>query len=330
MARSLRISEAVQNIDLTGKQYVVTGGTSGAGQGTVEFLAKRGAEVVTSGRNLERGEKNFSSLSSEVRSRITLLKMDLCNMDDVEAFANHINQNWEKLDGLVNNAGGALLTKSPNAFIEKNGQKYCSQFIGNHIGPFHLTNLLLPLLEKTNGSRIINLSSVMHDQAKGMQSSRAVIDFDDIHYRNKKFDGFEAYAQSKLANLLHAKSLARKYTVDQIAIFPVHPGTVAKGSNFGREFSPLMQIIMKPMFLLMGPMMRPITLDDGAQTSLHCLLSDEALGHHGMYHAQTGIKHSDGIRGGWPYKSANPLSHDESVQDKLWEVSELLVAEMKA
>ena len=122
-------------------------------------------------------------------------------MDDVESFANHINQNWEKLDGLVNNAGGALLTKSPSAFMEKNGQKYCSQFIGNHVGPFHLTNLLLPLLEKTDGSRIINLSSVMHDQAKGMQSSRAVVDFDDIHYRNKKFDGFEAYAQSKLANL---------------------------------------------------------------------------------------------------------------------------------
>ena len=329
MARSLRVSEDVQNMDLTGKKYVVTGGTSGAGQGTVEFLAKRGAEVVTSGRNIQRGERNFSSLSPEVRSRITLLKMDLCNMNDVEAFASHINENWEKLDGLVNNAGGALLTKSPNAFLERNDKKYCSQFIGNHIGPFHLTNLLLPLLEKTDGSRIINLSSVMHDQAKGLQSSRAVVDFDDIHCRNKKFDGFEAYAQSKLANLLHAKSLARKYAVDQVAVFPVHPGTVAKGSNFSRELSPILQIIMKPMFLLMGPMMRPIPLDDGAQTSLHCLLSNDALEYHGMYHAQTGIKHSDGVRGGWPYRSANPLSHDESVQDRLWQISEQLVTEMK-
>ena len=69
-------------------------------------------------------------------------------MDDVETFASHINQKWEKLDGLVNNAGGALLTKSPSAFLERNDKKYCSQFIGNHIGPFHLTNLLLPFLRK--------------------------------------------------------------------------------------------------------------------------------------------------------------------------------------
>ena len=59
MARSLRVSEAVQNTDLTGKKYVVTGGTSGRGQGTVEFLAKRGAEVVTSGRNIQREKEIF-------------------------------------------------------------------------------------------------------------------------------------------------------------------------------------------------------------------------------------------------------------------------------
>ena len=217
-----------------------------------------------------------------------------------------------------------------NGSFERNGTVYDKQFVGNHVGVFHLTNLLLPALEAQDGARLINLSSVMHDQAKGLQSSRAQIHWEDVHARNRKFDGFDQYAQSKLANLLHAKSLARKYTPDNIAVFPVHPGSITKGSRFARSMGPIMRALLVPLGILMGPIMRPITKEDGAQTTLHCLLSKEALQHHGVYHAQTGIKHSDGVRGGWPYRSANPVSHDEAAQDRLWAMSESLVAELKA
>ncbi len=69
---------------------------------------------------------------------------------------------------------------------------------------------------------------------KGMQSTQAKIHWDDVHARNRKFNGFDQYAQSKLANMLHAKSLARKYNPENIAVFPVHPGTITKGSRFDR------------------------------------------------------------------------------------------------
>jgi len=327
MPRSLRIAPDLQNVDLTGKKYVVTGGSSGSGQATVEFLAARGATVITSGRDVERGKNNFSKLPTEVRDRITLHRLDLQDMNSVESFASTVLSSWPSFDGLVNNAGGALMSKGS---FERNGTVYDKQFVGNHIGVFHLTNLLLPALEAQNGARLINLSSVMHDQAKGLQSSRAQIHWEDVHARDRKFDGFDQYAQSKLANLLHAKSLARKYTPDNIAVFPVHPGSITKGSRFARSMGPIMRALLVPLGILMGPIMRPITKEDGAQTTLHCLLSEEALEHHGVYHAQTGIKHSDGVRGGWPYRSANPVSHDEAAQDRLWAMSESLVAELKA
>ena len=324
---SLRIAEELKKINLQGKRYVVTGGTSGSGQATCAFLAQRGAEVVTTGRNLEKGEKNFSTLSQEVRERITLQFLDLQDMNSVESFAKQVLERWDSLDGLVNNAGGALMS---NGHFEQNGKKYDKQFVGNHVGVFHLTNLLLPLLESSSSPRLINLTSVMHDQAQGMQKTRAQIHWDDIHCRDRKFNGFDQYAQSKLANLLHAKSLARKYTVEQLAVFPVHPGTISQGSNFDRMMPAVLRWLMAPVFFFMRSSMRPIDKEDGAQTTLHCLLSKEALEHHGMYHAQTGIKHSDGIRGGWPYCSANPLSHDEGVQDRLWKVTAAMVEELKA
>ena len=326
MPRSLRIDQSLQNVDLSGKRYVVTGGSSGSGQATVEFLATRGAEVLTTGRNIERGEKNFSILATEIQKRITLLYLDLQDLESVESFANEVLKRWPSFDALVNNAGGALMK---DGSFEQNGTVYDKQFVANHLGVFHLTNILLPALEAQDGARLINLSSVMHDQAKGLQSNRAKIHWDDIHARNRKFDGFDQYAQSKLANLLHAKSLARRYSPDTIAVFPVHPGTISKGSRFDRAMHPVLRIVLAPLFVLMAPMMRPISKEDGAQTILHCLLSDEAMDHHGAYHAQTGLKHSDGVRGGWPYPSPNPLAHDQAVQDRLWKVSEELVSELK-
>lgn len=327
MPRSLRISDDLKQMDLSGRRYVVTGASSGAGQATAEFLATRGAEVIATGRNIERGMEHLQNMPADARARITLLHLDLQDLTSVEAFAGEVLSQWSAFDGLVNNAGEALTS---DGSFEHNGRSYDKQFVGNHVGVFHLTNLLLPALETADHARIINLTSVMHDQAAGLQRSRAEIHWEDVHARARPFDGFDQYAQSKLANILHAKSLARKYGVGEIAVFPVHPGTVSKGSRFARAMGPVMRALMVPLGVLMGPIMRPITKEDGAQTTLHCLLSNDALDHHGKYHAQTGLKHSDGVRGGWPYTSPNPLVHDESVQDRLWNMSESLVAELKS
>ena len=117
----LRISPSLHRIDLTGKCFVVTGGTSGSGEATVRFLAARGADVITSGRDLGRGNRVVQSLPKEQQAHVTLLVCDLCSMESIEVFASEVRRRWKKLDGLVNNAGGVLLPNDPNGILHVGG-----------------------------------------------------------------------------------------------------------------------------------------------------------------------------------------------------------------
>mmetsp|Transcript_78214 Transcript_78214/g.181485 ORF Transcript_78214/g.181485 Transcript_78214/m.181485 type:complete len:132 (+) Transcript_78214:83-478(+) len=114
----------------------------------------------------------------------------------------------------------------------------------------------------------------------------------------------------------------------EVYAFPCHPGTVEGG--LARDFSACMKCLLPLIVRCFADRFRQIPALDGAQTSLHCLLSDEALQHSGVYHAQTGIKHRNGERGGWPFPSPNPESHDKEVQRQLWELTEKTIAEVKA
>jgi hypothetical protein len=87
-------------------------------------------------------------------------------------------------------------------------------------------------------------------------------------------------------------------------------------------------MLFKVIFTLAKDTARPISIMDGAQTTLHCLLSNEALQHNGAYFAQTGFAHRDGQRGGWPFDSPNPEAHDDAVADKLWTLTKDLIAEL--
>jgi retinol dehydrogenase-13 len=205
---TLRISKDLQDCNLSDKHYVVTGGTSGAGLATVQFLAERGAHVITCGRDVARGEAELSSLPEDVRKRIILWKMDLIDLSSVKEFADKVIAKWDQLDGLVNNAGVMLPSKT---FVMIKDKKYDVQFMTNHVGHFYLTDLLLPLLIKKGNGRIVNVSSVAHDRVSlGGKTFDGHIHFEDIHCRERQYDDGQ-YHQSKLANLLHAKNLL-KYT----------------------------------------------------------------------------------------------------------------------
>jgi len=91
-----------------------------------------------------------------------------------------------------------------------------------------------------------------------------------------------------------------------------------------------MKVLFKVMFSLLSNMLRPISIEDGAQTTLHCLLSDEALKHNGAYFAQKCYPHRNGERGGWPFNSPNPEATDDAVADKLWSVTKDTIAELTA
>ena len=147
------------------------------------------------------------------------------------------------------------------------------------------------------------------------------IDFDDLDWSSRKYDGWAAYAQSKLANLLHAQALAKRLEGKGVTAVSVHPGWV--NTDLMRHSMPrLIEWIAKP-FMRLGGMIEPW---EGAQTSLYALLADDVSEHPGEFYSQTGEYRDKSLnKGGWPLRSPNPQAHDEQIADRLWDRSRELV-----
>lgn len=300
--------------NLTGKTYIVTGGNSGIGLITVEQLALQGATVILACRRPAEGER----ASLEIRAKnpkvqIQVAPLDLADLQSVRRFAEHFLNAYSVLHGLVNNAGVM------NTPFGKTRDGFETQIGTNHLGHYLLTELLLPVLAKSAPSRIVNLSSCFHDRAMGREGR---IDFEDLHFERKKYDGWAAYAQSKLANLLHAKHLAKRVSAQGITAVSVHPGWVR--TQLIRSSMPVwvQDTVMRPVFRL-GGMLEPW---EGAQTTLYTLLAPEVTSHSGAFFSQIGLYRSrEAARGGWPLHSPNPNAHDEACAERLDEMSRQLV-----
>ena len=146
----------------------------------------------------------------------------------------------------------------------------------------------------------------------------ASIDLDDPHFKKRKDDKGAAYCQSKFANFLHAKSLARRLEGSGVTAISVHPGMVK--TNLSRYLMPpwLQKTIGNLVFKLVGV----IGPDDGAQTSLHTLLDSNIPDHAGEYFSQTSMYRNNHCnKGGWPMASPNPMADDRSLEDGLWSLS---------
>lgn len=297
--------------DLRDRVYIVTGANSGAGLATSEQLLRQGAHVVGACRRLDAGEAAFAGFT-RLRGSAEVMKLDLASMASVRRFAEAFLAAHDRLDGLVNNAG--LVT---NEGRTEDG--YEIQFGTNHLGHFLLTELLLDLLKASAPARIVNLSSVLH---VGSRSRVADIDFTDLNFERRPYSSTLAYAQSKLANVLHAKELAKRLDGAGLCAFSVHPGWIR--SNFGSEVMPgwlrgAMNLVLRPFSGLLGIM----TPYEGAQTTLHCLLDDDAPQHNGAYFSQNSILYPnrENRPGGWPMPSPNPNAHDAELARRLYQVS---------
>ncbi|MBW2255631.1 MAG: SDR family NAD(P)-dependent oxidoreductase, partial [Deltaproteobacteria bacterium] len=153
--------------DLTGKLAVVTGANSGIGFETARALALHGARVVLACRNPQKGEEAVARLRSESsEARVEFLQLDLSSLASVSDFASALNQRFDWLDMLVNNAGVMM---PPHGTTEDGFEL---QFGTNHLGHFALTGRLLPLLRATPGARVVTVSSVVHRQGR--------MNFDDL------------------------------------------------------------------------------------------------------------------------------------------------------
>lgn len=314
MPKTLFCPSHILETHLFGKTYIVTGGNSGIGYATAEHLAKQGANVVIACRRIAEGEKAKTLiLKLNPSAKIEIMKLDLADLKSIRNFVNVFLAKHNELHGLVNNAGVMYTPQS------KTKDGFETQFGTNHLGHYLLTELLLPTLKQSAPSRIVILSSCFHDKAQGREGK---IDFEDINFEKRKYDGWEAYAQSKLANLLYAKHLGKRLTASGVTAVSVHPGWVR--TNLIRGFMPvwIQNIMLKPILKLAG-MIEPW---EGAQTTLYSLLAPEVEKHNGAYFSQKGIyRAKEATKGGWPLHSPNPNAHDEVVAERLDQISRTLV-----
>jgi NAD(P)-dependent dehydrogenase (short-subunit alcohol dehydrogenase family) len=312
MPKTLMCDPKLFEKDLSGRIYIVTGANSGSGFATTKQLAEQGAHVVGACRRVDAGRDAFSDIGSMLGS-VEIMELDLASLASVRRFAESFLAKYDRLDGLINNAG---VMATPEGRTEDGFE---TQFGVNYLGHFLLTEMLLDTLKANAPSRIVCVSSVAH---AGMRGPAGEIDFDDLNFDQREYDPGVAYAQSKLANVLHALDLARRLEGTGVSAFSVHPGWIR--SNLAQGAMRFVQnVIMRPFSGVLGTM----SWFEGAQTTLHCLLDDDAPNHSGEYYSQNSIlyNHPENRPGGWPMESPNPLANDKALAEKLYHVSMELV-----
>jgi NAD(P)-dependent dehydrogenase (short-subunit alcohol dehydrogenase family) len=202
---------AAQIPALGGKKVLITGANSGIGYQAAVQLARHGAHVILACRSAEKGEQAVRSLQKELPSAsVELMLLDVSSIADVHRFAAEFLKRGIFLDILINNAG--VMALNPRQVTPEGFER---QFATNHLGHFALTGLLLPSIMAAPAPRVITVASLAHRGGK--------IHFDDLHMA-KHYKPWDAYNQSKLANILFARELARRAVGSPLISIPVHPG----------------------------------------------------------------------------------------------------------
>lgn len=201
--------------DLSGRVMIVTGANSGIGYEAALALAKRKAEVVLACRNQEKAKAAADRIQAVVpAARLELIPLDLSKLQSIREFSERFHEGHSRLNALINNAGVMALPKCATA------DGFEMQFGTNHLGHFALTGQVLDLLLATEGSRVVNVSSIAHKFGK--------IRFHDLQ-AEKSYSKWGAYGQSKLANLLFTHELDRRLKEAGSGTISVacHPGWAA-------------------------------------------------------------------------------------------------------
>jgi retinol dehydrogenase-12 len=272
---------------MDGKVCMVTGATSGIGKVTARELLRLGAKVVMVGRSQERCDITAEQFRKETGSELVdYLVADLSSQAEVRRLANNFLGRYDRLDVLVNNAGGFFMKRQESVDgIEMT-------FALNHLNYFLLTHLLLECVQASAPARIVNVSSNGHRGAR--------INFDDLQ-GERIYSGWRAYAQSKLANVLHAYQLSRRLDAGRVTVNALHPGFVS--TRLARNNGLVFQLVM--------PLMRIIARspEEGARTSVYLATSPQVQGVTGKYFEDSQVVPAD------------PAADDEATAQGLWRVS---------
>ncbi|KAL1364392.1 hypothetical protein HN51_012599 [Arachis hypogaea] len=288
--------QVTQGIDGHGLTAIVTGATSGLGLETTRVFALRGVHVVMAVRSVESGTKVKETILKEIPSaKIDVMELDLCSMASVRKFASDYISSGRPLNILINNAG---VMATPFQLSQDNIEM---QFATNHLSHFLLTNLLLETMKRTvreckREGRIVILSSEAH-----RLPYQEGIRFDKINDESV-YNSYYAYGQSKLANILHAKELTRRFKEGvEITANALHPGSII--TNILRYHGYINAVAnMVGKYLLKN-------VQQGAATQCYVALHPQVKGISGEYFMDS--------------NKATPthLANDSELAKKLWEFS---------
>ncbi|XP_042499075.1 short-chain dehydrogenase TIC 32 B, chloroplastic-like [Macadamia integrifolia] len=281
---------------------IITGATSGIGAETARVLAKRGVRLIIPARDVKKATEVKERIQKESpQAEIFLFEMDLSSLASIKSFCSGFLSLGLPLNILINNAGKF------SQKLEFSEDKVEMTFATNYLGHYFLTDMLLEKMIETADQtgiegRIINVSSIVHSWVK-----RDAFHFS--HLRNPiNYNGTRAYAQTKLANILHAKEIARQFKEmnARVTINAVHPGIVKTGII--REHK---GFITDSIYFLASKLLK--TTSQGASTTCYVALSQQINGNTGKYFVDCNEKNCSSLAG------------DESLARKLWKQTHQLI-----
>jgi NAD(P)-dependent dehydrogenase (short-subunit alcohol dehydrogenase family) len=275
---------------------VVTGANSGIGKATAKGLVRLGGHVVMVCRDPERGRDAQAEIQAVAQKAhpshedaVDLYIADLAMQDEVYRLGETLRADYDRLDVLINNAGVFLSER------EETPDDLETTFAVNHLAPFLLTHLVLPLLKETAGrvgeARVVTVSSEAH---RGTS-----LDFDDLNAEDS-YGMVQAYGQSKLANILFTHELARRLRDTGVTANCVHPGVVATSMWEGSDW--LSRVMRLFTWLYKNP-------EEGAENVLYLAASRELDEVTGQYFKETECV------------NPSPEAYDEKAAGRLWRLS---------
>lgn len=279
------------SVNMSGKTVLITGANSGIGYCAARDLAGMGARVVLACRRPEAAEEAIRRITRvHPRAEVLSVTLDVSSMASVRVATEDILSRLPRIDVLINNAGVASVRRQESV------DGFELTFATNHLGPFLLTNRLLPALEQTRG-RIVNVASVAHAMGR--------MHFDDLNL-TQGYQVMKAYSQSKLANLLFTRELARRLAGTGVTVNALHPGAVNTNIWPGERWYERAASWLIRLFT--------VTADEGARTSVWLASSPQVAGESGGYYQDCK-----------PQKTRSNARDDEAAA-RLWAISAELVA----
>lgn len=265
------------------KKVIVTGANAGIGFETARQLGEKGMQVILLGRR----EEALREAASKIKNVVGYYVVDLSLMESVRKVAVQIVSEHEQIDVLVNNAGGVF------SRYEETVEGIEKQWASNFLGPYLLTGLLLPSLQRSGFARIVNVSSDSHYAGK--------VEINNPGLKGE-YSTMKAYAQSKLCNVLFTYAVHKRLSDKGIRVYALHPGLVK--TDIGKKAGGWLESLGWQLWSMGG-----IRVEDGAATSVYLASSSEVESKSGTYWDKCKEKKSSG------------LSYDIELQEKVMQIA---------